>query len=91
MNPRTQYRQCMPVYVHVETLLRSSIIEIRKHSLMSRFINAQSSIMHYKIIQQLINAYLGDQLPSMWFYVADYSIVKLLLIIKNYKIYGKSI
>jgi len=65
MNPRTQYRQCMPVYVHAlaEKMLGSSII--RKHSLMSRFINyEQSSIKHYKTIQQLINAYLGDQLPS---------------------------
>jgi len=33
--------------------------------------------MHYKTIQQLINAYLGDQLPSN-FTFADCSIIKLL-------------
>jgi len=67
MNPRTQYCQCMPVYVHAlaETMRGSSIIEVWKQSLMSRFINyEQSSIMHYKTIQQLINAYLGNRLPS---------------------------
>jgi len=36
---------------------------------MSRFINyEQSSIMHYKTIQQLINAYLGEFILFYLFY-----------------------